>query len=668
MSSDFRPDFGDDHDATSSSSSTTLAIGGADMIRLIQGHLTSVGLTTAVTALRQESGIGAAGASHPPRMFATWAAEGNWALVLKSLSAIDRQRCRGCTTDLVAAVHEQAILEVAEAGDLEVAYATYRLAQKDLEASRMGHQTKKKKKKQSSSSSNMTRARNVEQKLAALAAARTKDPNAPLPDDYYHNVSGGTNNKEMTTRDDVRRELGDRLTQAIPEQPGNRLTAMLQQAIKYQSYTGELPRIKQWWQDEENEQSDNDNADNRPKKKRRKVFDLVLGTSTRAPTDSVVVGDASRNNESYSSRATFPTNPIGTVKFGKRAVCEAAVFFPDGSALATGSSDGLVEIWDAEKAYTELRMDLPYQQKDELLGHNVAVTALDVSKDCTLLASGDAEGQVCVWRIDTGKCLRTLSCHSQAISCLQFSPDGSHILTSSQDGKCREFGLRTAKMLKEFSGSSTTGAQDDSYINSCFYYVQSAQGPRVVTALADGSVQIFDHGSGDCIKLLRPSVSEKEGSSIAVDNQGAASSAVSNSTSAAIVGVMKLNTPSKTMIVVPRGPRAYLVNMQGFILRVFEDKTATGMFCAASVSSSNLWLYAVKEEGTLCIFDISSGKLEGSIPDFGAESTKKFKDGTHNSSLSSPEISSLIPHPSQHQLAAFSNSKGQKKGQLVVWK
>ena len=121
------------------------------------------------------------------------------------------------------------------------------------------------------------------------------------------------------------------------------------------------------------------------------------------------------------------------------------------------------------------------------------------------------------------------------------------------------------------------------------------------------------------------------------------------------------------MIIVPRGHCAFLVDFQGTVLRTFQDTVSVGgsrLFVAATVSPSNHWLYAVTEEGVCCVFDIATGKLEKSLRSFAAETTSKAKDG----SKFIPEISEIVHHPKKGILAAFSNNKGQKKGQLVLWK
>jgi WD40 repeat-containing protein SMU1 len=526
----------------------------------------------------------------------------------------------------------------------------------------------------------MSRSRILEQRLAALGSARAKDPKAPVPNDYYNDsatTSVVATNNASKTKQERRQEIGRQLQRAIPRQPVARLPALIQQAIKWQTHTGELPRIRQWWDDnDENDDNDDNDQDQdgndaserkakggKKRKKRRKEFDLVLG--------QVQVGQAVVN-EGLSAAdipaEPIPVDPYATVKFGKKATAESAVFLPDATGLVTGSSDGLIEIWDADMNYQQLKTDLPYQQTghEELLGHDndTAVTALTVSNDGLLLASGSTDGMVKVWKVDTGKCLRQIPAHQDScVSCIAFSPDASHILTASHDGTSREFGLRTARMLKEFRGHG-------SYVTFCAYQLLSSSSSSsqllVVTGSADGTVRLWDGKTSDIVRVLRPislgSSLTGAGSSIVVDHQADASA---EGGSPAVHSVMRLHTPPNTMILVPRGVRAFLVNYSGAVLRIFEDSTsATGkVFVAATVSSSNQWLYAVKEDGVCCVFDVSTGELKQTIADFGAESTSRSRD-----SATAAEINSILHHPTKSILGAFSNDKGQKRGQMVLWK
>ena len=71
--------------------------------------------------------------------------------------------------------------------------------------------------------------------LAALAALRQKDPEAPVSADYYHG----------TTRQERRETLAAELEEKVPRHPRNRLLSLLQQAIQWQAHTGLLPEVKE---------------------------------------------------------------------------------------------------------------------------------------------------------------------------------------------------------------------------------------------------------------------------------------------------------------------------------------------------------------------------------------------------------------------------------------
>ena len=81
-----------DDASAQSSSSSLLTVESSDVLRLVQHHLTECGLHGAARALREESGVGAAGV-HRSGLLRTWAREGRWADVLECLEGLDAQRC-----------------------------------------------------------------------------------------------------------------------------------------------------------------------------------------------------------------------------------------------------------------------------------------------------------------------------------------------------------------------------------------------------------------------------------------------------------------------------------------------------------------------------------------------------------------------------------------------
>ena len=50
-----------------------------------------------------------------------------------------------------------------------------------------------------------------------------------------------------------------------------------------------------------------------------------------------------------------------------------------------------------------------------------------------MIASGDAQGQILVWDVVSGKTLYTFTRHAGAINWVAWSPDGQYITSASKD-------------------------------------------------------------------------------------------------------------------------------------------------------------------------------------------------------------------------------------------
>ena len=146
---------------------------------------------------------------------------------------------------------------------------------------------------------------------------------------------------------------------------------------------------------------------------------------------------------------------MGNITFALESHPETVLFCPDGtSTLVTGSVDGFIEVWEVDSC--KLRTDLEYQAKDELMIHTntdggtCAILCSSFSSDGELLATGSEDGQVKLWRLKTGVCLRKIPhAHSAGITSITFNKDNSQVLTTSFDFLGRVHGLKSGKILKE---------------------------------------------------------------------------------------------------------------------------------------------------------------------------------------------------------------------------
>ena len=111
------------------------------------------------------------------------------------------------------------------------------------------------------------------------------------------------------------------------------------------------------------------------------------------------------------------------------------LLLPDGSLVAGGAS-GLVERLlpqGGSIAFRFHRVRVPC----------IASTSVDGQP---LLATGDYEGTICLWRLD-GRLERAIEFEQGAVNSLQFSPDGEQLLSGTGDGTARIWPVRTGDLL-----------------------------------------------------------------------------------------------------------------------------------------------------------------------------------------------------------------------------
>ena len=123
-----------------------------------------------------------------------------------------------------------------------------------------------------------------------------------------------------------------------------------------------------------------------------------------------------------------------------------------------------------------------------------AVLCLGFSRDSEMLAAGSEGGQIRVWKITTGQCLRKFEkAHSKGITSLQFSKDNSQILSASFDMLVRANGLKSGKTLKEFRGHT-------SYVNSVTF---SPDGHNVIRYVMESGTKIINVAKFGSYKITK---------------------------------------------------------------------------------------------------------------------------------------------------------------------
>lgn len=135
-----------------------------------------------------------------------------------------------------------------------------------------------------------------------------------------------------------------------------------------------------------------------------------------------------------------------------------------------------------------------------LYGHGNSITAIAVSPDGQLLASGSSDRSVKIWDLMTGELLHTFEGrgfwmgdgHRDRISGLTFSPDNYSIFSSSDDGTVKEWDLTTFKLVMTLSVQSwATSALAISH-----------DGWVIASGGTDGVIHLWDLETRDSIAAL----------------------------------------------------------------------------------------------------------------------------------------------------------------------
>jgi WD40 repeat protein len=103
------------------------------------------------------------------------------------------------------------------------------------------------------------------------------------------------------------------------------------------------------------------------------------------------------------------------------------VAFSCSNMLASAGGDGIVRLWDVS--------GITQQQKSmrELKGHSGWIRSIAFSPDGSQLVSGSDNYTAQLWSVASGKRFKTLTGHSNVVDSVAFHPNGKQVASCSQD-------------------------------------------------------------------------------------------------------------------------------------------------------------------------------------------------------------------------------------------
>eukprot|EP01108_Squamamoeba_japonica_P010053 TRINITY_DN9687_c0_g1_i1.p2 TRINITY_DN9687_c0_g1~~TRINITY_DN9687_c0_g1_i1.p2 ORF type:complete len:312 (-),score=171.80 TRINITY_DN9687_c0_g1_i1:63-998(-) len=273
------------------------------------------------------------------------------------------------------------------------------------------------------------------------------------------------------------------------------------------------------------------------------------------------------------------------------------MFSSDGATLATGSSDGFIELWQPRSG--RLRRDLTYQANDELLMHDGAVLSLAFSDDALLLASGDVSGVIKVWQVSSGACMRRFdNAHDGSVNALRFV-GGGQLLSCSQDETVRVHGIASGSTLRVMRGHA-------SFVNALASLDDSA---LAVSGGADATLRVWDVRSGDCKSVFQLTAEPEE-------SEAAGGASAVTPLAIKLVDAIKSVSPiagSPNLLLVCNGTSTLFVvdaAADGNVVRrIVPESLEDERFQSACASADGQIAYALTDLGRLYSFDLSNGSV-----------------------------------------------------------
>ncbi|KAJ2919842.1 hypothetical protein MD484_g626, partial [Candolleomyces efflorescens] len=194
-------------------------------------------------------------------------------------------------------------------------------------------------------------------------------------------------------------------------------------------------------------------------------------------------------------------------------------FSPDGQRVASASEDEKIYIWNflaKEDVVGSLEGDTDGVTSSAFVvgpleGHTDSVTSIAFSPDGSKLVSGSHDGILILWDTTEGKIVcEPFTGHRSGVTSVAFSPDGHRILSSSCDSTLLVWDAESA-LQEEDEYHLTPFLDIPAHQDNVKCVTFSPDGSRIISASDDETVRLWDAATGEPINDIRFHCDELDG-------------------------------------------------------------------------------------------------------------------------------------------------------------
>jgi WD40 repeat protein len=188
-----------------------------------------------------------------------------------------------------------------------------------------------------------------------------------------------------------------------------------------------------------------------------------------------------------------PESPTGKVIGRHEEMVTAVTFNPAGSRIASSSLDGTVHLWSITEHETP---------SVAIFNAHSSVTSMAFSPDGGIVAGGTTGSNpfVVFWDVQTGQEIKRLLGHTGGINGIAFSPNGQRLISGDYNGGLRLWDVQTGKLV--WSVVVPANAPDGDLGVALRAVAFSPDGNFIACGGSPGNPHLFDAKSGKHLGML----------------------------------------------------------------------------------------------------------------------------------------------------------------------